>query len=235
MTAIYKRELISYFITPIGYVYLAVFWLLAGYQFTVLILSGSGDLASEFSFLFTVVLLLTPILTMRLMSEDRRQKTDQILFSAPVTLPGIVAGKYFAAVTVYLMGIAITLVHAVVMAGYAPVNWAVLGGNILGISLMGMAGIAICMFVSAQTENQIIAAIGGLAAMLLVLALNGLAAMVPFPWLRTLLASISFFNRYHNLTLGLFRVADLMFFASFAGIFFFLTSRVLDHRRWSGR
>ena len=235
MTAILKRELASYFITPIGYVYLAVFWLLAGYQFTILALTGSADLTSEFSFLFTVVLLLTPILTMRLMSEDRRQKTDQILFSAPVSLPGIVAGKYFAACLVYLMGIGITLVHALVLSRYAAVNWAVVLGNVLGISLMGMAGIAVCMFISAQTENQIVAAIGGFAAMLLVLSLNTIASMVPFAPLRTFLTGISFFSRYHNLTLGLFRAADLVFFVSFAGIFFFLTARVLDHRRWSGR
>lgn len=69
MTAVFLRELSSYFISPVGYVYLAAFYLLAGYQFTVTLLGGSADLTSEFTFLYTVVLLLTPILTMRLMSE----------------------------------------------------------------------------------------------------------------------------------------------------------------------
>ena len=92
------RELHSYFISPIGYVYLATFYLLAGYQYTLIILNGQADMSVEFSFLYTVVLLLTPILTMRLLSEEKKQKTDQLLFSAPVTLNGIVAGKYFAAV-----------------------------------------------------------------------------------------------------------------------------------------
>ena len=232
MSAVWKRELAAYFITPIGYVYLAVFWLLAGYQLAVLLLSGSADIATEFSFLYMVVLLLTPVLTMRLLSEDRRQRTDQILFSAPVSLAGIVAGKYFAAGVVYLLGIGITLPHALLLSRGAAVNWVIFFGNFLGIFLMGMAGIALCMFVSSQTENQIVAAIGGFAAMLLVLALNSIARLVPFAPLQRFLMSISFFARYHNLTLGLFRAADLFFFVSFAGVFFFLTARVLDGRRY---
>lgn len=139
MTAVFLRELSSYFISPVGYVYLAAFYLLAGYQFTVTLLGGSADLTSEFTFLYTVVLLLTPILTMRLMSEDRKQKTDQILFSAPVTLTGIVAGKYFAAVAVYLMGVAVTLLHAAVLTPFADVSWAIVIGNVVGLALLGMA------------------------------------------------------------------------------------------------
>lgn len=235
MTAIFLRELASYFISPIGFVYLAAFYVLAGYQFTVILLSGSADLASEFTFLYTVVLLLTPILTMRLMSEDRKQKTDQILFSAPVTLPGIVAGKYFAAVVVYMMGIAVTLVHAAVLTPFADVNWMIVWGNFVGISLLGMASIALCMFISAQTENQIIAAIGGFASMLLVLSLNSIAGVISFAPLKTLLTSISFYSRYYDLTVGIFNAADLFFFFSFAAVFFFLTTRVLEKRRWSGR
>ena len=108
MTAIFLRELNSYFISPIGYVYLAAVYVLAGYEYAILILGGSADLSNEFAFLYTVTLLLTPILTMRLMSEDKKQKTEQALFSAPVTSGGIVAGKYFSAFVVYLAGVAIT-------------------------------------------------------------------------------------------------------------------------------
>ena len=229
MTAVFLRELSSYFISPVGYVYLAAFYLLAGYQFTVTLLGGSADLTSEFTFLYTVVLLLTPILTMRLMSEERKQKTDQILFSAPVTLTGIVAGKYFAAVAVYLMGVAVTLLHAAVLTPFADVSWAIVIGNVVGLALLGMAAIALCMFISAQTENQIIAAI------LVVLSLNSIASVVSFAPLKQLLTSISFYSRYYDLTIGMINAADLFFFFSFAAIFFFLTTRVLEKRRWSGK
>lgn len=231
MTAIFLRELISYFISPIGYVYLAVFYLLAGYQYAVIILNGQADLSYEFSFLYTVILLLTPILTMRLMSEERKQKTDQILFSSPVTSTGIVAGKYFAAVVVYLLGIMITMLHALALDGYTEMNWAIVMGNMLGITLMGMAAIALCMFISAQTENQIVAAIGGFAAMLLVISVNAIAGVVNYEPLSKLLYSVSFYSRYYNLTMGILRVADLIFFISFIAIFVFLTNRVLEKRR----
>lgn len=235
MKAIFLRELSSYFISPIGYVYLAAFYILAGYQYTILILSGRADMSMEFTFLYTVTLLLIPILTMRLMSEDRKQKTDQILFSSPVTLGGIVAGKYFSAVAVYLMGIVITVLHAAVLAPFTEMNWSIVFGNVTGIALMGAAGIALCMFISAQTENQIIAAIGGFASMILVISLNSIAGVITFEPLRKALYSISFYSRYHNLTVGIFKVSDIVFFISFAAVFFFLTTRVLEKRRWGGR
>lgn len=234
MTAIFLREFHSYFISPVGYVYLAAFYILAGYQFAVMILSGQADISAEFSFLYTVILLLTPILTMRLMSEDRKQKTDPILFSAPVTLNGIVAGKYFAAVVVYVIGVLVTLVHAVAISPYAEINWMIFWGNMAGIIFTGMAGIALCMFISSQTENQIIAAIGGFAAMILVISLNSIAGIISIEPLKKLLYGVSFYSRYYNMTMGIFSVSDIFFFVSFAAVFFFLTTRVLEKRRWGG-
>ena len=235
MRAIFLREMSSYFIAPAGYVYLAAFYCLAGYRYGVLILSGQGEMSYEFTFLYTVVLLLTPILTMRLMSEDRKQKTDQMLFSAPVSLGGIVAGKYFAAVVVFLAGIGVTVLHALFLAPYSEVNWAIFWGNLTGLALMGMAGIALCMFISAQTESQIIAAIGGFACMLFVISLNSLADVISIGPLQDFLYTLSFYDRYYNLTMGIFRVSDLAFFFAFAALFFFLTTRALERRRWSGQ
>ena len=172
MTAVFFRELLSYFISPMGYVYLAAFYVLAGYEYTVIILSGRADMSYEFTFLYTVILLLIPILTMRLMSEDRKQKTEQLLFSAPVSLSGITAGKYLSAVTVYFMGIAVTLLHAAALSPFTEMNWELVFGNFIGIMLMGMACISMCMFISAQTENQIVAAIGGFASVMVVFTVS---------------------------------------------------------------
>lgn len=232
MIAIFTRELGSYFISPIGYVYLAAFYLFAGYQYTVMILSGQADISAEFSFLYTVILLLTPILTMRLMSEDKRQKTDQLLFSAPVTLVEIVVGKYLAAVVVYIIGIGIVLIHAIVISPYTNMNWMLFWGNMLGIVLTGMASISVCMLISAQTENQIVAAIGGFAMMLLFLSMNSIAGVVEIEPLQKVLYGISFYSRYYNMTLGILKVSDMFFFFSFIGTFLFLTTRILEKRRW---
>ncbi len=233
MMAIFIRELSSYFISPIGYVYLAAFYVFAGYQYAVMILSGQADISNEFSFLYTVILLLTPILTMRLMSEDKKQKTDQLLFSAPVTLGEIVAGKYFAAVVVYIIGIGIILIHAIVISPYTEINWMVFWGNMLGIILTGMASISVCMFISAQTENQIIAAIGGFATMLLFLSMNSIAGVVEIEPLQKVLYGISFYSHYYNMTLGILKISDIFFFISFVGTFFSLTTRILEKRRWA--
>ena len=220
MTAVFFRELLSYFISPMGYVYLAAFYVLAGYEYTVIILSGRADMSYEFTFLYTVILLLIPILTMRLMSEDRKQKTEQLLFSAPVSLSGITAGKYLSAVTVYFMGIAVTLLHAAALSPFTEMNWELVFGNFIGIMLMGMACISMCMFISAQTENQIVAAIGGFASVMVVLSLNSIAGLVSFEPLRKILYSFSFYSRYHDLTMGIFRAEDLFFFISFSCVFF---------------
>lgn len=233
MKAIFFRELHSYFISPIGYVYLATFYLLAGYQYTLIILNGQADMSVEFSFLYTVVLLLTPILTMRLLSEEKKQKTDQLLFSSPVTLNGIVAGKYFAAVFVYILGVAVTIVQALFLSPYANINWTTFFGNCVGIIFVGMSCIAVCMFISSQTENQMISALGGFAMMLLIMSLNSLAQMIDFVPLKQALFSISFYSRYYNMTMGIFKVSDVFFFLSFSGVFYFLTIRVLEKRRWS--
>ena len=128
MKAVFLREMASYFIAPAGYVYLAAFYCLAGYEYSVLILNGQAEMSYEFTFLYTVTLL-TPVLTMRLMSEDRKQKTDQMLFAAPVSLGGIVAGKYMAAVVVFLMGIGVTILHAFALAPFSEINWAIFWGN----------------------------------------------------------------------------------------------------------
>ena len=140
-----------------------------------------------------------------------------------------------AAVVVFLMGIGVTILHAFALAPFSEINWAIFWGNLAGLSVMGMAGIALCMFISAQTESQIIAAIGGFACMLVVISLNSLAAVVPFPALQELLYSISFYDRYYNLTMGIFQFSDFMLFFSFAALFFFLTVHTLERRRWSGQ
>lgn len=234
MGAVYSREMQAYFVTPIGYVYLAAFWLLAGYEFSVIILNGQADLTAEYSFLYTMAVLLIPILTMRLMSEERRQRTDKVLMSAPVSLFRIVLGKYLAALTVYLAGISVTLLYAVVLAAHSAQEWALVFGNFAGLVAVGMAGIALCMFISSLTESQMAAAIGGLAAMVLLLALDSIAAAVPPGFLRTALYAVSFVSRYYELTVGMLNLTDLCYFISFAVIFVFLTVRMQEKRRWSG-
>ncbi|MDR0554139.1 MAG: ABC transporter permease subunit [Treponema sp.] len=234
MKAIIKRELAAYFSAPIGFIYLGVMYFFAGFFFfSGVLLNNSTDMSPVFSSMVTLIMIMTPLLTMRLMSEDKRHKTDQTLLTVPVTLMAIVAGKFCAAALVYTAGILVTLAFAVVVNAFVTVEWAVIVGNFIALLLLGCAFISIGQFVSSLTENQAIAAIGGFAAMFIVFLLDAVPSIVQNSLVTTVINGISFTKRYTPITHGILDMADLFFFVSVCAIFLFLTTRVLEKRRWS--
>ncbi|WRS26783.1 ABC transporter permease [Oscillospiraceae bacterium MB08-C2-2] len=234
MSAILRRELSSYFRSPLGYVFLAVFYVFSGYFFFAgTLYQNSTDISVVFSSMFTIVLFIIPLLTMRLFSEDKKYKTDQALLTAPVSLPGMVMGKFLAALIVFIMGLAITIVFALVIASFARPDWAKIVGNFTGLLLMGMALTSIGAFISALTENQMIAAIGGFASGLVLIIVDSLASVVQNPVLSKIMVALSFNNRYTDFTSGIFDLSNVVFFLSVCALFLFLTVRVFERRRWS--
>ncbi len=234
MSAIYRREFRAYFTSPIGYIYLAVFYCLAGYFFFgSTLLNNTNSLSGVFSSLFNIVVFVIPLLTMRLFSEDKRHKTDQALLTAPVSLFSLIMGKYLAALTVYLLGISITLVFALVVGYYATPVWTVVLGHFLGLFLLGAALIAIGGLISSTTENQVIAAVGGIGAGLFLVLIDSLSSLVSTEIISTALVGISFYNHYLSFTLGVLDLSDVVFFLVVAVLFLFLTARVFEKRRWS--
>ena len=234
MTAIYKREMRSYLTSPVGYVFLAVFYAISGYYFFATSLVGNTtDMSYVFSNLFSIVIFLVPMLTMRLFSEERRQKTEQALFSAPVRFTGIVMGKFLACLTMYLMGMGITLVYFLVLCAFRIPDAAVFFGNFLGLGLLGAALCAIGIFISSLTESQVIAAVGSLAIGLLLLFSNSFTPVVSNQMVSKLILNLSFYEHYLDFTRGLLNLADLTFFVSMTGLFLFLTVRHLERRRIS--
>ena len=157
MISIFKREVRSYFRTPLGYVIVAVAYFFSGYYFFTYNLYGNTtDLTKLFELLFPIVLFLVPVLTMRLMSEEKRSKTDQQLLTAPISRLGIIVGKYFSAVVVFLIAISGTLVDAIIASFYGKVDWPCVIGNFIGLCLLGLALIAICLFLSSIVEHNIL-------------------------------------------------------------------------------
>lgn len=234
MTAIYKREMRSYLTSPVGYVFLAVFYAISGYYFFATSLVGNTtDMSYVFSNLFGIVIFLVPMLTMRLFSEERRQKTEQALFTAPVRFTGIVMGKFLACLTMYLMGMGITLVYFLVLCAFRIPDAAVFFGNFLGLGLLGAALCAIGIFISSLTESQVIAAVGSLAIGLLLLFSNSFTPVVSNRLVSKLILNCSFYEHYLDFTRGLLNLADLTFFVSITGLFLFLTVRHLERRRIS--
>ena len=234
MTAIYKREMRSYLTSPVGYVFLAVFYAISGYYFFATSLVGNTtDMSYVFSNLFSIVIFLVPMLTMRLFSEERRQKTEQALFTAPVRFTGIVMGKFLACLTMYLMGMGITLIYFLVLCAFRIPDAEVFLGNFLGLGLLGAALCAIGIFISSLTESQVIAAVGSLAIGLLLLFSNSFTPVVSNQLVSKLILNCSFYEHYLDFTRGLLNLADLTFFVSMTGLFLFLTVRHLERRRIS--
>lgn len=236
MGAVFRRELRSFFTNPIGYVVLAVMYCVSGYFFYYFNLSvNNADLTTVFMRLFSVVMLAIPFLTMRLFSEEKRQKSDQALLTAPVSLTGIVMGKFLATLLLYIIGLSITLVYAVVIAfGKAIPDWTLVISNFLGLALIGGMIISIGIFVSALTESQVIAAMGTLAISLMLMSINMLGDIfAKFRWISLATDFLSVNVRYADFALGLIYYDNIFFFLSLQALFIFLTVRVLDKRRWN--
>lgn len=234
MFAIFKRELKAYFTSPLGYVFLAIFYAFSGLFFYIFSLSvGSTDISSVFLMMFMVLMVFVPLLTMRLLSEDKKQKTDQLILTAPVSLLSIVMGKFLAAYAIFAIGVAVMPVYGFVMSTFATVSWLPIWGNTVGLLLLGGIFVSIGLFISSLTENQMIAAIGGFFINLMILLMNTLKSALPNGFLQDVLSSLSVYSRYSEITSGIFSLSSLIFFVSVIFIFLFLTVRVLEKRRWA--
>lgn len=234
MGAIFRREVRSYFTSPIGYIFIAAFYAYSGIMFANTSLrNGYTKLDGLFSSLLLIIIVLIPILTMRTISEEKRSKTDQCLLTAPVSLTSIVLGKFFAAFLVYMLGVAITGILAVVVSAFGTPDWNVIIGNILALSLLGGAFIAIGIFCSSFTENQVVSAVSSFIALIAVSYLSVIGNLIPNETAEKIISKISFSERYFSFTYGVFDFSNVIFFISAAAAFLFLTVRVLEKRRWS--
>ena len=220
MVAIMKRELSAYFSSAIGYIFLAVYYFFSGLFFQATLASNTGSMTMIFANMFTIILFL-------------KQKTDQALFTAPVKLLPVTLGKYFAALIVFVISLAINLVYAMVISFFTTPEWSVILGNMVGLFLLGAALIAIGMFISALTENQVIAAVGGFGVAFLVMLMDALPSIIPGDFFLELITNLSFNNHYNDFSYGILNLTDVVFFLSVIVLFVFLTVRVFEKKRWS--
>ena len=246
MSAIFKREFKSYFTTPIGYVVLAAFYFFLGLFFVNIYSAGAPDITSIVIAMATIIILVLPILTMRIMSDDRRQKVDQALLTAPVKLTSIVLGKFLAAFAVFAIGFIPTIIFEIIIMSHVTVNIMSFAYALLGVLLLGGTIIAIGMFISSLTESAVISAF--LTLFVNIIMLFNISAMIPIPsgeskfmqlittvvtWFVSVLDQISFINRFNQFGDNIFSVADVFYFLSVTAIFLFLCVRSLEKRRWA--
>lgn len=234
MKAIYKKEMRSYFCSPMGYVFIAAILALSGFFFTgVNLANGVGDMSYVFGNLITVLMIVIPVLTMRLMAEEKSAKTDQLLLTCPISTTAIVMGKLLAAVSVFMIALLGTLVYPLMLLKYIQPAWGQIFGNYIGFFLMGSAFVAIGLFISSLTENQIVAAVVTFAVLLLLNIINWLSSLLTNQILLTVVDWLSITTRFDDFSRGMINLESVIYYLSYVAIFVFLTVRQIEKRRWS--
>ena len=233
MFAIYKRELKSYFIGGIGYVFIAIFLAMSSLAFCLTTLKANSTDVSTYSIIMLFLfIILIPILTMKLFSEERKMRTEVLLLTSPITLVGMVLAKYLAALTLFLITMALSSLNIITLYIYAEPQTAIIVGNLIGITLVGAAFIAIGTFISALTENQLVAAVATIGAIIFLLVIGFVNAFIDVYAIRTVISWVSIFSSYQNFTYGIFDFAAALYYVSIIAVFLFLTVRVYEKRRW---
>lgn len=232
MIEIAKRDIKSYFYSPIGYVCIAALWALTGFFFFQMLTTGSSSYITDmFSALFTWRMMIIPIITMRSFSEEKRSRTEQTLLTEPVSIAGIVGGKFLACYTIYGMIVLGSMIPCIVLTFIGQPAWGIIFGNILASLLYGSAMTAIGVFISSLTASQTIAAVGTLAASVFLLLIDSVRALTSNGIVVEAARWISFTTRYLSFTQGMFNVANAVFFLSVSVLFLFLTIRHIERRR----
>lgn len=232
MKAIFNREFNSYFTSMLGYVCLTIFLLLTGVMFYVVnIRFMTARMTNFFSIVNNWALFLLPLLTMRLFSEDRKQKTDQLLLTAPISTKEIVFGKYLAAFGIFMVGVLITLIYPVILAftGNLPIAETI--SCYVGFILLCLAILAIGAFMSSITESQIVAAVATYGVLIFTLLLGSVASNVSNEIIVKILLWLSPVQRFSDFTLGILNFEPIIYYLSITGLFLFFTVMVFERRR----
>ena len=229
-----KRDLRGYFTSPLGFVFVAAYIIVMNATFYITsIMNSTNGLTTVFNVMLYSLAIITPILTMRTFSEDYKQKTDQLLLTSPVSPSGIVLGKFFAAFLVFVFGLVLTIVYVIICQAFGKVNMASVIGNYVAILGVAAVYISIGVFISSLTENQLISAIATLAVFALLLILDLCYNLVNTAWIKAVLYWLSIYRRYNTFIMGVFSLADFVYYISVTAVFLFLTVRMLEKKRWS--
>ena len=235
MLAIYKREMRSYFTGFIGYVFLVIYLAVAAVLFCgTTLFAMSSNVTSYFTLMLIFSAVMLPLLTMKSFSEERKTKTEQLILTAPVSIVKMVIAKVLAAYTMFAGAMLFTSLYFLLLIPYARLQFATLIGNVVALLLVGYVFIAIGIFVSALTENQLSAAVGTIAIILAFLGIGLVSMLLPSSyWLRFVFNALSIFTRFQTFTSGYFDLASLIYYLSVGSIFVYLTMRVYDRRRFN--
>lgn len=230
MFAIYKRELKSYFYSPIAYVIIGLFFVFTSILFMLgNLYAGSTNMTSIIGTMGFLLIFFVPIITMKTIAEDRKNGTEVLLATSPVKLTSRVIGKFLASFSVFLSITLLSMIYPLILSGFGSVSFGLLFGQYLGFILLGMAFIAIGIFASSLTENQIIAAVIGVVILFVIWLLDALSSTIG-GFIGKVMQWISLTTRYSDFNYGDLKLSNIFYLISIAVIFIFLTIRVIDRK-----
>lgn len=236
MTAIFKREFRAYFHSFIGCLFISAILFITGIYVTVYnLLSGYPNVSYALSGIIFIFIISVPILTMRILAEEKRQKTDQLILTAPVSVGRIVMGKFIALGAVFTIPVLIISLYPLVLSSFGSVPLLESYAAVLAFYLYGLTCIAIGIFVSSLTESQVIAAVITFAVLFLGYVMTGICNMISATgnWLTRLLSAFNLVSRFDNLVAGTFEIKSILYYLSIIAVALFLTVQSIQKRRYS--
>ncbi|MBR5637697.1 MAG: ABC transporter permease [Pseudobutyrivibrio sp.] len=235
MVAVLRHELSLYYHSLSGYVFGA--FLLAFTGIGALIYNINASVANfeyVLSFIQVVFIIIVPILTMRIIAEEKRQKTDQLLYSLPISTSEIVVGKFMALLVVFLIPMILICAYPLIFSMYGEVYLPTSYGSIFAFIFLGLALISIGMFISSLTESQGMAAGICVVVMLLNYFCVQIANTIPNDFIKNVLTKISLFERFTMFYNGVFDLTAIVYYISVIAFFLFLCVQSLEKRRYNG-
>ncbi|NLL76987.1 MAG: ABC transporter permease [Clostridiales bacterium] len=236
MAAIFKREFKSYFHSFIGSLFIGIVLCITGIYVTVYnLLSGYPKLSYALSGIIFIFIISVPILTMRILAEEKRQKTDQLILTAPISVGKIVAGKFLALGVVFTIPVLVICVYPLVLSGFGTVFFLESYIAVFAFYLYGLTCIAIGVFISSLTESQVIAAVISFAVLFLGYVMAGICNMISSTGniLTKILGAFDLIARFNNLVEGTFDLKSVVYYISIILLVLFLTTQSIQKRRYS--
>lgn len=236
MPAIYKREVKNYFHTVIGWLFMAaILFSISLYFAAYNLFSGDAYFSDAIGSAAFILLLAVPVLTMRVLAEERKQKTDQLILTAPVGVGDIVLGKFFAMATLMTVPMLIVMFYPLIMGRFGEIGYTQAYVAILGYWLYGLCSIAVGTLISSMTENQVISAVLTFAALFVTYIMSGICSLISTDGnlLTRVLECGDFYGRFADFLQGTLSVNGIVYFVSVAALMLFLTCQSIQKRRWS--
>jgi len=232
MLAICRKELQMYFYSPTAYVAFAFYFLISGYFFSVSFIGYmTTDVRLLFGNIMVVYLFVIPLLTMRLVSDELRQGTDELLLTSPASITEIIGGKFLAALTVQLTLVVVSLIYPWIMSAYGPIDQPVLWLSYLSLFLLGATMMAIGLFASTLSAHQMVSGIVAFAMLLILWMIDWLGDSILVS-AKDALQKFSIVGRTSNLQKGVFDLPDVLFYVTLIVVFLVLSVQVLERKRW---